>query len=357
MNIRDDLRFYSGKRVLVTGHTGFKGSWLCRLLTGAGAEVTGYALEPESPSLFAEAHIGDRMNSVIGDIRDREKLLSVFCETRPEIVFHLAAQPLVRESYKNPAYTYETNVMGTVNVLECIRQSFRLNESVKSFLNVTTDKVYLNREWEWGYRENEELNGYDPYSNSKSCSELVTETYKRCFLSTIGISTARAGNVIGGGDFAKDRIIPDCIRAAVNGRSIGIRNPYSVRPFQHVLEPIFAYVVIARRQFDDTGLSGSYNIGPQDDGCVSAGTLAELFCKHWGGITWENLSESGSPHEAGFLKLDCSRIKKTFGVSPVWSIEKAVEMVCRFTKAQLDGGDAECEMNAEISEYMEDMTK
>lgn len=357
MNIRDDLRFYSGKRVLVTGHTGFKGSWLCRLLTGAGAEVTGYALEPESPSLFAEAHIGDRMNSVIGDIRDREKLLSVFCETRPEIVFHLAAQPLVRESYKNPAYTYETNVMGTVNVLECIRQSVRLNESVKSFLNVTTDKVYLNREWEWGYRENEELNGYDPYSNSKSCSELVTETYKRCFLSTIGISTARAGNVIGGGDFAKDRIIPDCIRAAVNGRSIGIRNPYSVRPFQHVLEPIFAYAVIARRQFDDAGLSGSYNIGPQDDGCVSAGTLAELFCKHWGGITWENLSESGSPHEAGFLKLDCSRIKKTFGVSPVWSIEKAVEMVCRFTKAQLDGGDAECEMNAEISEYMEDMTK
>lgn len=357
MNIRDDLRFYSGKRVLVTGHTGFKGSWLCRLLTGAGAEVTGYALEPESPSLFAEAHIGDRMNSVIGDIRDREKLLSVFCETRPEIVFHLAAQPLVRESYKNPAYTYETNVMGTVNVLECIRQSVRLNESVKSFLNVTTDKVYLNREWEWGYRENEELNGYDPYSNSKSCSELVTETYKRCFLSTIGISTARAGNVIGGGDFAKDRIIPDCIRAAVNGRSIGIRNPYSVRPFQHVLEPIFAYAVIARRQFDDAGLSGSYNIGPQDDGCISAGTLAELFCKHWGGITWENLSESGSPHEAGFLKLDCSRIKKTFGVSPVWSIEKAVEMVCRFTKAQLDGGDAECEMNAEISEYMEDMTK
>ena len=353
MNIRDDLRFYSGKRVLVTGHTGFKGSWLCCLLAGAGAEVTGYALKPESPSLFAEAHIGDRVNSVIGDIRDREKLLSVFCESRPEIVFHLAAQPLVRESYKNPAYTYETNVMGTVNVLDCVRQS----ESVKSFLNVTTDKVYFNREWEWGYRENEELNGYDPYSNSKSCSELVTETYKRCFLSNIGISTARAGNVIGGGDFAKDRIIPDCIRAAVNGRSIGIRNPYSVRPFQHVLEPIFAYAVIARRQFEDASLSGSYNIGPQDDGCVSAGTLADLFCKHWGGIAWENLSESGSPHEAGFLKLDCSRIKKTFGISPVWSIDKAVEMVCRFTKTQLNGGDAASEMNTEISEYMEDLTK
>ena len=234
-----DFNFYNGKNVLVTGHTGFKGAWLCRMLTVAGANVTGYALEsPTKPSLFELADVEKDIRSVVGDIRDYETLKKIFDDVQPEIVFHLAAQPIVRESYKNPAATYSINVMGTVNILECIRQ----NSCVKSFLNVTTDKVYLNREWPWGYREIDELDGFDPYSNSKSCSELVTHSYKNSFFADgrVAISTARAGNVIGGGDFASDRIIPDCIRAALQGQDIVVRNPYSTRPYQHVLEPLYA---------------------------------------------------------------------------------------------------------------------
>lgn len=220
-----DLSFYRGKRVFVTGHTGFKGSWLCRMLVNAGAEVTGYSLNPPTtPSLFEIAVIEKDIHSVIGDIRDYKKLFAAVAEAKPEIVLHLAAQPIVRDSYKDPAYTYETNVMGTVNILECVRNS----DTVRSFLNVTTDKVYLNKEWAWGYRENEELDGYDPYSNSKSCSELVTHSYKNSFFADgkVAISTARAGNVIGGGDFANDRIIPDCIRAAEKKEDIIVRNPF-----------------------------------------------------------------------------------------------------------------------------------
>ena len=237
------LDFYKDKRVFITGHTGFKGSWLCKTLSYLGAEVIGYALQPPTqPALFEMSGLEKDINSNIGDIRKLEQLKAVFKEAQPDIVIHLAAQPIVRESYKNPVYTYETNVMGTVNILECVRSK----SCVKSFLNVTTDKVYLNKEWEWGYRENEELNGYDPYSNSKSCSELVTHCYRNSFFSgdneSASISTARAGNVIGGGDFAKDRIIPDCVRAAVEGRNIFIINPYSTRPYQHVLEPVYAYL-------------------------------------------------------------------------------------------------------------------
>lgn len=221
-----DVSFYKNKKVLITGHTGFKGSWMCQMLIMAGAKVTGYALEaPTDPSLFEMCHLADYMQSVVGDVRDLDHMKKVFEEVQPEIVIHMAAQPIVRESYKNPVYTYETNVMGTVNVLECVR----LTPSVKSFLNVTTDKVYLNKEWEWGYRENEELNGYDPYSNSKSCSELVTSSYLNSFFKDIdvAISTARAGNVIGGGDFAVDRIVPDCIRSAERKEDIIVRNPFS----------------------------------------------------------------------------------------------------------------------------------
>ena len=235
------LDFYKNKKILITGHTGFKGAWLCSVLLQAGAEATGYALEPSTtPNLFEILELQNSMTSIIGDIRDLESLKKVFYEYKPEIVIHMAAQPIVRESYKAPVYTYDVNVMGTVNVLECIR----LTDTVRSFVNVTTDKVYKNKEWEWGYRENEELNGYDPYSNSKSCSELVTESYKKSFFQDrdIAVSTMRAGNVIGGGDFAADRIIPDCVRAATAGKDIIIRNPYAVRPFQHVLEPIMAYL-------------------------------------------------------------------------------------------------------------------
>lgn len=274
------LEFYNGKRVFITGHTGFKGSWLCKILVNSGAVVTGYSLEPPTtPSLFEIANIGESITSIIGDIRDYNSLKKAFDEARPEIVLHLAAQPIVRESYKNPAYTYETNVMGTVNILECVRNS----DCVKSFLNVTTDKVYFNKEWAWGYRENEELDGFDPYSNSKSCSELVTHSYKNSFFADgkIAISTARAGNVIGGGDFASDRIIPDCVRAASENRDIIVRNPYSTRPYQHVLEPLFAYLTITEKQYNNAKFSGWYNVGPEECDCVTTGELVDLFCDLW----------------------------------------------------------------------------
>ena len=281
LNNEFDISFYKGKKVLITGHTGFKGAWLCKMLSLAGAKVTGYALEPPTtPSLFEIAEIAKDVDSIIGDIRDYAHLKNVFDGVQPEIVLHLAAQPIVREGYKNPAYTYETNVMGTVNVLECVRNS----SSVKSVLNVTTDKVYLNKEWEWGYRENEELDGYDPYSNSKSCSELVTHSYKRSFFSDgkVAISTARAGNVIGGGDFAEDRIVPDCIRAVNEKRTIMVRNPFSTRPYQHVLEPLYAYLLIAAKQYEDVNLAGYYNIGPDEQDCYKTGELVDVFVKHWG---------------------------------------------------------------------------
>lgn len=347
-----DLSFYKGKRVLITGHTGFKGSWMCRMLENAGAIVTGYSLEPPTdPSLFEMADLEGRMESVIGDIRDYEKLKTVFQKTQPEIVFHLAAQPIVRDGYKDPLYTYDTNVMGTVKLLECVR----LTNSVRSVLNVTTDKVYLNNEWCWGYREDEPLDGYDPYSNSKSCSELVTHSYKKSFFDDhdIAVSTARAGNVIGGGDFANDRIIPDCLRAVQAGKVIGVRNPYSTRPYQHVLEPLAAYLMIAARQYEDKNLQGYYNVGPDDCDCVTTGHLVELFCQHWGvGACWESQVEKDSPHEATFLKLDCSKLKTTFGWQPQWHIEECMDMVCAFGKVWLSGGDIAAEMDREIELFL-----
>lgn len=342
--------FYRGKRVLVTGHTGFKGSWLCRILTLAGAEVTGYSLKPPTdPSLFEIAGIGSGLASVIGDVRDLEHLEKVFEEARPEIVFHLAAQPIVRDSYKDPVYTYETNVMGTVHVLECIRKS----GCVRSFLNVTTDKVYENREWEYGYRETDPLDGYDPYSNSKSCSELVTHSYQKSFFQegSCAISTARAGNVIGGGDFANDRIIPDCVRAMKEGRPIGVRNPHSTRPYQLVLEPLAVYLTIAMAQWEDPSLQGYYNVGPDDCDCVTTGELVELFCQCWGeGARWEN-HFAGGPHEANFLKLDCSRVKKTFGWRPRTGIRQAVEWSVLWYKAWLAGEDLTKAMDRQIKEF------
>ena len=347
-----DLTFYKGKRVFVTGHTGFKGSWLCKILANAGAIVTGYSLEPPTePSLFKIAGIEKDIVSVIGDIRDYNSLKSAFDKAQPEIVLHLAAQPIVRDSYKDPAYTYETNVMGTVNILECIRNS----ECVKSFLNVTTDKVYLNKEWEWGYRENEELDGYDPYSNSKSCSELVTHSYKNSFFADgrVAISTARAGNVIGGGDFANDRIIPDCIRAVQKHEDIIVRNPYSTRPYQHVLEPLYAYLMIAAKQYEDRKYAGYYNVGPDDRDCFETGALVDLFVKHWGNeIKWVNRYDGG-PHEANFLKLDCSKLKTTFGWQPKWDLDKAIEKVVEWSKCWLDGGDVRNCMDKQIKEFFD----
>lgn len=349
-----DLSFYKGKKVLVTGHTGFKGTWLVSLLLSAGAQVTGYSLEPPTdPSIFGLSGMENQIRSIIGDIRDLERLMEVFRETEPEIVLHLAAQPIVRESYKNPVYTYETNVMGTVNILECVRQT----KTVRSFLNVTTDKVYHNREWEWGYRENDPLDGFDPYSNSKSCSELVTHSYKNSFFSDgeTRISTARAGNVIGGGDFAADRIIPDCIRAAISGKPILVRNPHSTRPFQHVLEPLYAYLMIAAMQYEDIKYEGYYNVGPGDEDCVTTGELVELFCKCWGqGQTWED-HFAGGPHEANFLKLDCSRLRSVFGWKPVWGVRKAIEKTVEWTRAWQAGEDINLVMERQIRCFLDEM--
>ena len=344
------LDFYKGKKVFITGHTGFKGSWLCKLLANAGADVTGYSLNPPtSPSLFEIANIESDVKSVIGDIRDFDSLKKAFDEAQPEIVLHLAAQPIVRDSYKMPAYTYETNVMGTVNILECVRQS----DCVKSFLNVTTDKVYENREWQWGYRENEPLDGFDPYSNSKSCSELVTHSYKNSFFADgrTAISTARAGNVIGGGDFANDRIIPDCVRALEKGEDIIVRNPHSTRPYQHVLEPLGAYLMIAQAQYENPACAGSYNVGPKDEDCITTGQLADLFCNSWGGeAAWENLYQGG-PHEANFLKLDCSKIRTAFGWKPHWQVAQAVKETAVWYQAWLEGKDMEAFTDEQIRKY------
>lgn len=353
MTPREVLARYEGCRVMVTGHTGFKGSWLCSILELAGAQVAGFALEPPTdPSLFEISGAGKAIESVIGDVRDGSALADAMAHFNPEIVIHMAAQPLVRESYADPVGTYETNVMGTVYVLEAVRRC----SSVHSVLNVTTDKVYLNHEWPWGYREDDVLDGRDPYSNSKSCSELVTHSYASSFLEEAGVavSTARAGNVIGGGDFAKDRIIPDCMRAALKGSPIIIRNPHSTRPYQHVLEPLFAYLLIAMTQIGDRALSGSYNIGPGDEGCTATEDLVRMFSDVWGeGFSWQ-IHSDGGPREANFLKLDCSKARSVFGWVPVWDIRRAIEETVAWTRAWSEGRDIRRFMREQINRYMVD---
>jgi len=347
------LDFYKKKKVFLTGHTGFKGAWLCRILLQAGAEVTGYALEPPTtPSLFAQAKIEKDIHSIISDIRNRDALIKAVCDAKPDIAFHMAAQPLVRLSYREPAETYEVNIMGTVNILEAVR----LTSSVKSFVNVTTDKVYENREWHWGYRENENLCGFDPYSNSKSCSELVTHSYRNSFFcdkDTTAISTARSGNVIGSGDYAEDRVIPDCVRAMEAKTEIVIRNPYSTRPYQHVLDCLSGYLLLAEKQYNDKTLEGAYNFGPDDESCVSTGKLAELFCEAWGsGASW-SVQGDGGPHEANFLKLDCSKAKAVLGWKPRCDIKTAVEKTVEFAKYGTDDERLDC-INEQIQEYFKD---
>lgn len=329
------------------------------MLNGLGAEVTGYSLEPPTkPSLFELAGIEKQVHSVIGDIRDFDRLREAFVQARPEIVLHLAAQPIVLESYRRPRDTYETNVMGTVNLLECVRENMQTDHTVRSVLNVTTDKVYQNKEWAWGYRENEPLDGFDPYSNSKSCSELATHSYRDSFFTAkdktclVPISTARAGNVIGGGDFAPDRIIPDCVRAAENGREILVRNPYSTRPYQHVLEPLYAYLMIAAKQYEDARFAGCYNVGPDDCDCYATGELVELFVRLWGeDAKWVNGFVEG-PHEASFLKLDCSLLKSVFGWAPRWNLETAVQKVVEWSKCRRSGEDICGCMDRQIAEFL-----
>ena len=349
------LSFYKGKTVLVTGHTGFKGSWMCKMLLLQGATVVGYSLEPPvEPNMFEILQLDKRMISVIGDIRNLEQLRNVMQQYQPEIVIHMAAQPIVRESYVNPVYTYETNVMGTVHVLEAVRQC----GSVRSVINVTTDKVYQNNEWVWGYREIDVLDGYDPYSNSKSCSELVTNAYKKSFFQerNIAISTCRAGNVIGGGDFAKDRIIPDCVRAVQKKEAIVVRNPYSIRPYQHVLEPVYVYLELAAKQYvEPQKYEDSYNIGPDECDCVTTGALADLFCTAWGdGVKWINKAETNAPHEASFLKLDCAKIKRKIAWQARWNIVDAVEKSVEWSKAWLANANMNVVTENQILEFLND---
>ncbi len=371
--IKDITTFYNNKRVLVTGHTGFKGSWMTSALLMAGAEVTGYSLlePPSEPSLFEllgldKVTTGNTLNfegfkgtlsNVYGDIRDLNLLKETFAKAKPEIVIHMAAQPIVRTSYEDPVGTYETNVMGTVNLLECCR----LTDSVKSIVNVTTDKVYRNVERAEGYREDEELCGYDPYSNSKSCSELVTDSYRNSFLRDQHkpVTTMRAGNVIGGGDFAKDRIIPDCVRAAIRDEDIIVRNPYSTRPYQHVLEPVICYLRVAAEQYNNPAIEGCYNIGPDDEDAVTTAQIATMFCDNWNEqeesgkkVQWINRSDGG-PHEANYLKLDCTKIKKTLGWQPIWNIDRAMKELVRWYRAYAEGDYLKAVTTQQIKEYLE----
>lgn len=342
--------FYSDKRVFITGHTGFKGAWLSLLLHELGAQVMGYALTPPTdPSLFQLAHVEDTVKHVVGDVRSLEPFMAVMEQFQPEIVFHLAAQPIVRASYAQPVYTYETNVMGTVHLLESVRRT----DSVRSVVNVTTDKVYNNLERQQGYEETDALCGFDPYSNSKSCSELVSAGYRDAFLRDMGIalSTLRAGNVIGGGDYAKDRILPDCLRAAEAGRPILVRNQNSIRPYQHVLEPLTAYLMVAMGQYDTPALAGCYNVGPEEADVLTTGQLADCFCQTWGqGASWVSQPDGG-PHEAGILRLNCGLIKQTFGWQPVWNAETAVKKTVLWARACQDGTSPRAITNQQIREY------
>jgi CDP-glucose 4,6-dehydratase len=347
-----DLSFYKNKKVFITGHNGFKGSYLCHVLLHAGADVTGYSLEQKvHPSLFELTGLKKNVCSIVADVRNRDKLVEAVKQAKPEIVFHLAAQPLVRLSYREPAETYEINVMGTVNVLEAVRAA----PSVCSFVNVTTDKVYENKEWCWGYRENERLCGFDPYSNSKSCSDLITCAYRNSFFANAdspAVSTARSGNVIGGGDYAEDRIIPDCIRAARSGKKIVIRNPDSIRPYQHVLECLYGYLLLGEKQCADKTLCGAYNFGPDGKSCVTTGELAALFCEVFGdGASWVSQSDGG-PHEANFLKLDATKAQSALGWKPRWDIQKAVEKTVEFEKCIGEANQTAC-LQKQIVEYFE----
>ena len=337
------MKFYEGKRVFITGHSGFKGSWLTRILIKAGAEVCGYSTGvPTDPSLFelAGLHELEGLKEYDADVRDIDTLKKAFDEFKPEIVFHLAAKSIVSYGYSNPIDTYTTNLMGIMNVLECVRTI----GGVKSFLNVTSDKVYMDQAWEWGYREDDTLNGLDPYSNSKSCSELITHSY-RCSYFKDGytrVSTARAGNVIGGGDFAANRIIPDCVRIALSDdtdkREVVLRNPQSVRPYQYVLDPLFAYMLIAKSQYEDKKYVGSYNVGPIEADCVTTGDLADLFIESWNCSNPDRKMERidridlNAPFESNYVTLDCGRIQTVLGWRQRWHIEKSIQEIVNFTK-------------------------
>jgi len=333
-----NARFWKNRKVFITGHTGFKGSWMCVWLHALGARITGYALNPPTdPNLFHLAKVGPLMDSLRGDVRDREKLAQAVRKSKPEIVFHLAAQPLVRESYSNPYETYEINVCGTVSLFEAVRKA----GSVRAVVNVTTDKCYENKEWLWGYRENDILGGYDPYSNSKACSELATTAVRSSFFHPreyrthhTAIATARAGNVIGGGDWAADRLVPDCIRSLLNNKQIILRSPQAIRPWQHVLEPLCGYLMLAERLYQDGPAFGEgWNFGPDEQDCLPVEEVVRLLCAQWPGNKGYEIDRRKKPHEAALLKLDFAKAKTLLGWRPKWNIEQAVDAVIEWTLA------------------------
>ncbi len=331
--------FWKGKKVFLTGHTGFKGSWLSIWLNMMGADVTGYALEPPTnPSLFDKAEIAKLMNHNIGDIRNLDLLKKIIVKADPEIVIHMAAQPLVRESYIDPVGTYQTNVMGTVNLLESVRSC----PNVRAVINVTTDKCYENREWVWGYRENEPMGGYDPYSNSKGCSELITSSYRSSFFNPekygkehqVALASARAGNVIGGGDWAKDRLIPDIVNSLLKEEIIKIRSPYAIRPWQHVLEPLSGYLLLAEKLFSQKGIdfAQGWNFGPNDEDSKEVGWIVKEMCSLWGNSAEYEIDKNPQPHEATYLKLDISKSRKLLGWSPARTISETLESIVSWSK-------------------------
>lgn len=353
-----DTEFWEGKRVFITGHTGFKGSWLTLWLHKLGAEVAGYALHPPTePNLYELCRINELVNSTIADVRDGDLLSKALCAAKPEIVIHMAAQPLVRDSYKNPVETYAINVMGTVNLLEAVRQC----QSVKAVINVTTDKCYENREWVWGYRENEPLGGYDPYSSSKACSELVTSAYRSSFFSKHpsiesanlpAVASARAGNVIGGGDWATDRLIPDCVRALLKGEKIVIRNPEAIRPWQHVLEPLSGYLVLARKLCEEgCRFAGGWNFGPSEDDARPVEWIVRKMCAGWGSGAAYEIDKGEHPHEARCLKLDCSKARAELGWQPRWNLGKALDSIIDWTLRYRAGEDMREVSLRHIAEY------
>ncbi|KRE99388.1 CDP-glucose 4,6-dehydratase [Paenibacillus sp. Soil766] len=352
--------FWKGKKVLVTGHTGFKGSWLCLLLSSLEAKVTGYSLRPPtSPSLFELCHIDQLVPTQYADIRDLNTLQATIIEEKPEIIIHMSAQPLVRASYLNPVETFETNVMGTVNLLESVRNAVHKGIPIKAVINVTTDKCYENKEWLWGYRENDALGGYDPYSNSKACSELVTDAYRKSFFPIekfeshrVAIATGRAGNVIGGGDWAADRLIPDCLRTLTEGEKIKIRNPYAIRPWQHVLDPLSGYLLLAEKLVADGSLySEGWNFGPDDDGGKTVEWIVKRLCAKWGNGAAYEIEKGQHLHEAHYLKLDCSKAKLKLGWHPKWNVESAIDKVMEWSQAYQANDDIMAICMKQIGEY------